>query len=107
MSETLIAVRALVNTGDFLVSAHADEELRKDEISLRDLIAGVQSSVVVEDYPNFGKGPCVLVLQRDAAGAPIHVLWGLRKSTTRPIVMITAYRPDPPRWSADFLRRQQ
>ena len=106
MSKTLSEVQRLAAAGDVFVSAHADVELAKDQISLREILDGVQSAAVVEDYPTYAKGPCVLVLQQDAQGAAIHLLWGLRSGTTRPAVLITAYRPDPARWSADFMTRR-
>jgi hypothetical protein len=106
MSVTLSAIRPLVAAGDVVVSAHGQKELDDDGIELIDLAATIDDAVVVEDYPGYAKGPCVLVLQRDASGEPVHVLWGTRAGTTRPAVLITAYRPDPSRWSDDFLTRR-
>src|SRR5438045_7887854 len=106
MSQTLEQIQQLIGTGDVQVSTHADEELTKDRISLRELLAGVQSAVVVEDYPNYAKGPCVLVLEREALGNTVHALWGIKKGTISPAVLITAYRPDPSRWSIDWLTRK-
>jgi hypothetical protein len=70
------------------------------------VIAGVVSALVVEDYPYFAHGPCVLVKQMDADGHPLHVLWGIPKSRTGPAVVVTACRPDATRWSDDFLKRK-
>jgi len=47
----------------------------------------------------------VLVLQFDAARRPIHVVWGIPKGRSDPAVVVTAYRPDPKRWTKDFLKR--
>jgi Domain of unknown function (DUF4258) len=81
--------------------------LAADDILVRDILNGVDTAAVVEDYPAFGKGPAVLVLQLDHDSRPVHVVWGIPKGHNRPAVLVTAYRPDPPRWSADFLERRK
>ena len=106
MSRTLQQVLILIENGDVRVSAHGYDELADDSITVREVVPGVVDAVVVEDYPEYGKGPAVLVLQHDAAGEPIHVLWGIPKGHASPAVLVTAYRPDPQRWSGDFLRRR-
>jgi hypothetical protein len=88
------------------VSDHGYDELANDGISAIDVLGGIEAALLVEDYPEFGKGPSVLVLQKDAAGKPIHVLWGIPKGRTEPAVIVTAYRPDPARWSNDFTNRK-
>ena len=106
MSATFQSILALVAQREVRVSDHGYEELTADRILVRDVLAGVQDGMVVEDYPDYPKGPCVLVLQRDSEGVPIHVLWGIPRKATSPAVVVTAYRPDPDRWTADFLRRK-
>jgi hypothetical protein len=105
MSDTLSNIIRLVIEGDVQISAHGYDELADDSIFVRDIILGIEDSSIVEDYPEFHKGPAVLVLQYDGEGNPIHVVWGISKGTVSPAVLVTAYRPDPARWSDDFLRR--
>jgi hypothetical protein len=107
MSATLARVRELAQAGEALVSEHAARELDNDDIYPPEVLAGLSAAVVVEDYPSHPRGPCVLVLQGDAAGRPIHVVWGIPKGRRGPAVLVTAYRPDPTKWSADLTKRVQ
>jgi Domain of unknown function (DUF4258) len=105
--ETLAAVQALVARGEVRISEHGYDELAKDGIFVADVLAGLAAAIVVEDCPEAERGPSVLVLQRDAKGDAIHVVWGIPKGSETPAVVITAYRPDEERWSSDFMRRKK
>jgi len=105
MSETLQQVQQLISRGEVRISDHGYDELSEDDILATEVVEGIGSAHVVEDYPGFAKGPCVLVLQQDRQGRPIHALWGIPRGATSPAVLITAYRPDVEKWTDDFLRR--
>lgn len=107
MSKTFAQILRLVQRGDVKVSDHGYDELAADGLSVRDAMAAVRSGTVVEDYPDYPKGPCVLVLQKDQIGEHIHVVWGIPRGSSSPAVLITAYRPDPARWESDLLRRKK
>ena len=106
MSKTLERVRALVARGDVRVSLHGYEELAADGIQVRDVIDGLNAAAVVEDYPDFPKGPCVVVLEHDRSNRPIHVVWGTPAGRDSPAVVVTAYRPDPAKWDETWQKRR-
>jgi hypothetical protein len=107
MSRTLEQIKVLVAKGQVRISEHGYDELAADDLFVRDVVAGMPAAELVEDYPDFPKGPCVLVLEQDRAGKPIHAVWGIPKGETTPAVLVTAYRPSAERWSIDFRRRKK
>ena len=78
-----------------------------DNLLAREVVEGASEAVIVEDYPDYPKGSCMLVLQKDREERPIHVVWGIPKGHSSPAVLITAYRPDPEIWEDDYLRRRK
>jgi hypothetical protein len=106
MSGTLELIAELVERKDVMISDHGYDELAENDMFVGDVIVGIAEAVIIEDYPEYPKGPCVLVLQRDHQGNPIHVVWGIPKGASSPAVLVTAYRPDPNRWTDDFMRRK-
>jgi hypothetical protein len=99
-------VKRLVAEGFVRPSSHGYTELNDDAILYVDVLSGLPEAIVVEDYPDAVRGPTVLTLQRDREGRPIHVVWGIRREDPTKAMVITGYRPNPSRWSADFMRRK-
>jgi hypothetical protein len=107
MSDTLARIIRLIQQGDVKISERGYDELADEDIQVRDVIARSKEAVLVEDYPDYAKGPCVLVLQKDRMDKPLHMVWGIPKDASSAAVLVTAYRPDSKRWTRDFLRRKK
>ena len=107
MSETFQKVIKLIDKGEIRISQHGYDELAEDGLLVKDVMIGLKEAKVVEDYPDYPKGPCVFVLQKDRAGNPIHAVWGIPKEASSPAVLVTAYKPDRSLWSDDFMERRK
>lgn len=103
----LSSIIDLILKGDIKISLHGYEDLANDKISVKDTVSGIKEAVVVEEYLDFPKGPCVLVLQKDSKGNPVHAVWGVPAGHSSPAVLVTAYRPIREKWSDDYLRRKK
>jgi Domain of unknown function (DUF4258) len=106
MSDLFHRILDLIVRRQVVISDHGYDELAADGILVRDILEGAGDAAMVEEYPAYHKGPCLLVLQKDREGKPIHVVWGIPRGTDSPAVVVTAYRPDASRWTRDFLRRK-
>ncbi len=107
MSQTFSRIVELLNALDVRISEHGYDELAEDGLNITEILEGIATGQVVEDYPEYPKGPSVLVLQFDRRGNPIHTVWGIPKGFERPAVLITAYRPHPTRWDDRFMARRK
>lgn len=107
MSDLLEKMQKLVAAGEVRISEHGYDELTDDGLTAREAVAGIAEAIVIEEYPDFPKGPSILVLQKAHDGAPFHAVWGIPKGHAKPAVLVTAYRPDPAQWDEDLMKRRQ
>ena len=95
-------IRHYILKHNFKVTDHAFEEMRADELSLEDAVAGIISGGIIENYPRAYPLPACLINGKTGAGGPIHICVSLP-----PLVkVITVYRPDPMKWTDDFRKRR-
>ena len=107
MSQTFEKIISLIERSEVIISNHGYDELAEDGLLVKEIIASVNNGKVVEDYPEYTKGPCVLVLQKDKEGNPMHVVWGIPKNASSPAVLVTAYKPDISIWKDNFMERRK
>lgn len=107
LSDLFDTVCGLIRAKFVRISEHGYDELSDDGLTVKELLDGIGQAQIVEEYPDFPKGKCILLLRKDKRGNPVHVLWGIPKGYDKPAVLVTAYRPDPNRWDQTFLHRTE
>jgi hypothetical protein len=104
MGDMQTKICELIDKRDVRISNHEYDELVDDNIFINEVLTGIHTATLVEEYSDYPKGPCILVLQKDSEEKPIHVVWGIPKGHTAPAVLVTAYRPDPETWTDEYTR---
>ncbi len=107
MSETFERIKKLVDEQNILPSEHAFMALADDELGVLDITSQLHSAIIVEDYPDYQKGPAVLVMTESERVGWIHSVWGIPAGAKEPATLITAYVPDPQKWYPGFLKRRK
>lgn len=107
MSNLYSEIITLIKNGKVFISSHGYDELANDSIFVKEILETIDEAVVIKEYLDYSKGPCILVLQKDKSNKPVHVVWGIPKNSKSPAILVTAYRPDPERWNDDFSRRRK
>ena len=102
MSKIFKDIIAPIESGSVRISDHGYDELAADGIFVRDLVEKIDQAGLIENYPDYPKGPFVLVLKSDRDGQPVLVVWGIPRGNISPAVLVTAYRPDLIKWSDDL-----
>lgn len=70
MSKTFERILKLIRQGSVVISGLGYEEVSEDDIIVEDILDSALGGIVIEDYPEYSKGPCVLVLQRGNRADP-------------------------------------
>ena len=105
MENLFESILDLIRKDKVRISEHGYDELASDGLSVREILSSVEEAEVLELYPEYPKGPCLLALQKNSEKQAIHVVWGIPKGYNEPAVLVTAYIPDPSKWSDDLKQR--
>jgi hypothetical protein len=62
MSQIFNQIRALVTSGIVQISEHGYDELANDNLTVREIVQGINGALTVEEYPAYHKGPCILAM---------------------------------------------
>lgn len=92
MSKLLEKIRNAVKNGDILISSSGQDKMGYEHISTKEIISSIDEAELISEYPEYDKGPCVLLLQCDAGKNPLHVVWGIPKDRDLPAILVIGDR---------------
>src|ERR1035437_6091910 len=84
-----------ISAGQFRFTLHAHQEMAAEGFSLDDVLKGLASGELLENYRKHNRGGCALLGGTAPDKRPIHIV-----CTTEHLVLIvvTVYEPKPPKW---------
>jgi len=74
------------------ISDHAYEQLLERGIDFEEVIVGIRTAILLEDYSQMRGEARILVAQKESGGGIIHVVWDAPVETNPNVVLVTAFR---------------
>ncbi len=97
-------IRDEAEVEDIRVTQHAQQEMAEEDISLDEVLEAIASGTILENYPEHRRGSCCLLNGETKVGNPLHIVC----TTALPaLLIITTYRPKPPKWISPTERRKR
>lgn len=100
----IAGIRERIARGRWRISDHALQRCDERDLDAGDLVGCLVEGEVLEDYPDDPRGHSCLVLCRLSDGSSLHVVCGTDSDDW--LVIITAYRPEGPKWVDERTRRR-
>lgn len=81
------------------ITQHAKNRLFERNISISDVSHCISVGEIIKQYEDDRPFPSCLILGKDNSDNPLHIVVSNDENF---IYVITAYHPDPTKWSEDF-----
>ncbi len=95
---------ALNKLENIAITEHARIRLYERHISIDDVMSGIQTGTIIQQYPNDTPLPSCFILGFSTKSEPIHLVISRDNDF---IYLITAYFPDPDLWENDYKTRKE
>ena len=108
--EQMSAVRWAFAEHHVVNSFHAHVEVLIDHLKTAALLNAGARSELLEDYSDRPEGHRKLLLGYVGPDWPVHIVIDVdafEADFSEPIMVVTAYRPEPPEWPDELTRRGQ
>ncbi len=93
-----------VNEEQIRITQHAQQEMVEDDATLDDVLEAISKGKILENYPAHRRGACCLINGLAKDERPLHIVCTTERSV---LIIITVYRPKPPKWITPIQRREK
>ena len=99
----ILELRKLYENDMVFLTSHCSLRLEQRNITEDDIESALNNGEIIEQYPDDYPWPSCLILGY-SNNHPLHICMGSNGDAAK---LITAYWPDPKKWSADFKQRKE
>ena len=86
------------------ITQHAQQEMVEDDATLDEVLEAISKGKILENYPAHRRGACCLIHGVAKDKRPLHIVCTTERSV---LIIITVYRPKPPKWITPIQRREK
>lgn len=86
------------------ITLHAAKRLEQRGITLDDIVSGICTGEIIEQYPDDYPFPSCLILGKSSEQQPIHIVVGTNLEL---LWIVTAYYPSSNKWENDWKTRKE
>ena len=103
LKTVLKRIRVQVDKESIRITQHAQQEMVEEDIRFDEVLEAMATGQILENYPEHRRGACCLLNGFTQDGRALHLVC----TTTRPVlIIITVYKPKPPKWITPIQRGQ-
>lgn len=96
----IVAIKAKVQSNQYVYSLHADIERKADDLTLQDVEPALLNGEVLDQYSDTGRGKSCFIVGF-SNDIPIHIVCGWRGNK---VSIVTVYVPKPPKFIDPWTR---
>jgi hypothetical protein len=103
MGIDFLKAQRFIQSGNYYLSDHAEEERQADKITVQEIKEALQNCELLENYPDDPRGASILVMGYTSAQKPVHLVLGEHGAR---LIIITVYLPHMPKWTNERTRNR-
>ncbi len=103
LETVLKRIRTQAASENIRITPHAQQEMVEEDIILDEAMEAIATGDILENYPDHRRGACCLLNGTTKSTGFLHIVCTTAREV---LIIITVYRPKPPKWITPTQRRR-